>query len=61
MSFGECTITLQDVGYQLGLPIDEEAISGCLTNFEQFMDNGRPAWEWFQKLFDELPPPNKVK
>ncbi|RYR52516.1 hypothetical protein Ahy_A06g027427 [Arachis hypogaea] len=44
--FGECTITLQD----LGLPIDGEAVSGRLTDFENLMDNGRP-----------LSPPNKVK
>ncbi|RYR12527.1 hypothetical protein Ahy_B04g070040 isoform F [Arachis hypogaea] len=61
MPFGECTITLQDVAYQLGLPIDGEAVSGCLTDFENLMENGRPAWEWFRELFSELPPPNKVK
>ncbi|QHN77565.1 uncharacterized protein DS421_19g653820 [Arachis hypogaea] len=41
MPFGECTITLQDVAYQLGLPVD-----------------GLP---WFEELFGELPPQNKVK
>ncbi|RYR12523.1 hypothetical protein Ahy_B04g070040 isoform K [Arachis hypogaea] len=50
-----------DVAYQLGLPIDGEAVSGCLTDFENLMENGRPAWEWFRELFSELPPPNKVK
>ncbi|RYR12525.1 hypothetical protein Ahy_B04g070040 isoform E [Arachis hypogaea] len=35
MPFGECTITLQDVAYQLGLPIDGEAVSGCLTDFHE--------------------------
>ncbi|RYR11205.1 hypothetical protein Ahy_B05g079676 isoform E [Arachis hypogaea] len=39
MPFGECAITLQDVAYQLGLPIDGEAVSGCLTDFhERFWD-----------------------
>ncbi|RYR63420.1 hypothetical protein Ahy_A04g021221 [Arachis hypogaea] len=52
MSFGECTVTLQDVAFQLGLPVDGEA---------KFINGGRPAWEWFQDLFGELPPPNKVK
>ncbi|QHO21380.1 uncharacterized protein DS421_11g346150 [Arachis hypogaea] len=61
MLFGECTITLQDVTYQLGLPIDGEAVSGCLTDFENLMENGRPAWVWFRELFGELPPQNKVK
>ncbi|RYR12522.1 hypothetical protein Ahy_B04g070040 isoform G [Arachis hypogaea] len=40
-----------DVAYQLGLPIDGEAVSGCLTDFENLMENGRPAWEWFRELF----------
>ncbi|RYR02963.1 hypothetical protein Ahy_B06g081799 isoform A [Arachis hypogaea] len=61
MPFGECTITLQDVAYQLGLPIDGEAVSGCLTNFENLMENGRPAWQWFRELFGELPPHDKIK
>ncbi|XP_020963846.1 serine/threonine-protein phosphatase 7 long form homolog [Arachis ipaensis] len=61
MPFGECTITLQDVAYQLGLPIDGEPVSGCLTEFENLMENGRPAWVWFRQLFGELPPQNKIK
>ncbi|XP_057744998.1 protein MAIN-LIKE 1-like [Arachis stenosperma] len=61
MPFGESTITLQDVAYQLGLPINGEAVSGCLTNFDNLMENGRPTWAWFHKLFGELPPQNKVK
>ncbi|RYR74165.1 serine/threonine-protein phosphatase 7 long form homolog isoform X1 [Arachis hypogaea] len=56
MPFGECTVTLQDVSYQLGLPIDGEAVSGCLSDFEQLMEGGKPAWTWFQELFGELPP-----
>ncbi|RYR14041.1 hypothetical protein Ahy_B04g070710 isoform B [Arachis hypogaea] len=39
MPFGECTITLQDVAYQLGLPIDGEPVSGCLNEFENLMEN----------------------
>ncbi|RYR03443.1 hypothetical protein Ahy_B06g082401 isoform C [Arachis hypogaea] len=61
MLFEECTVTLQDVAFQLGLPVDGEAMSGCLSEFEKFMEGARPAWEWFQDLFGELPPPNKVK
>ncbi|XP_057756329.1 serine/threonine-protein phosphatase 7 long form homolog [Arachis stenosperma] len=30
MPFRECTITLQDVAYQLGLPVDGQAVSGVL-------------------------------
>ncbi|XP_025703146.1 serine/threonine-protein phosphatase 7 long form homolog [Arachis hypogaea] len=61
MPFGECTVTLQDVAFQLGLPVDGEAVSGCLGEFETYIEGGRPACEWFQDLFGELPPPNKVK
>ncbi|RYR59165.1 hypothetical protein Ahy_A05g024999 isoform B [Arachis hypogaea] len=61
MPFGECTVTLQDVAFQLGLPVDGEAVSGCLGEFDTYIEGGRPAWEWFQDLFGELPPPNKVK
>ncbi|RYR49151.1 hypothetical protein Ahy_A07g035464 isoform B [Arachis hypogaea] len=61
MPFGECTITLQDVAYQLGLPVDGLPVSGCLTDFEKFTEKDKPAWEWFQELFGELPPQNKVK
>ncbi|RYR67958.1 hypothetical protein Ahy_A03g014432 [Arachis hypogaea] len=61
MPFGECTITLQYVAYHLGLPIDGEPVSGCLPDFENLMENERPAWVWFRELFGELPPQNKVK
>ncbi|XP_072076882.1 protein MAIN-LIKE 2-like [Arachis hypogaea] len=44
MSFEKCTITLQDVAYQLGLPIDGQYASGCLTNFARYVEGGRPAW-----------------
>ncbi|XP_025680717.1 protein MAIN-LIKE 1-like [Arachis hypogaea] len=33
MPFGECTITLQDVAYHLGLPVDGHYVSGCLSDF----------------------------
>ncbi|RYR70190.1 hypothetical protein Ahy_A03g016702 [Arachis hypogaea] len=33
MLFGECTITFQDVAYQLGLPMDGQVVSGCMTDF----------------------------
>ncbi|XP_072073810.1 protein MAIN-LIKE 2-like [Arachis hypogaea] len=61
MPFGECTVTLQDVAYQLGLPVDGLPVSGCLTDFEKFMEEGKPALEWFEELFGELLPQNKVK
>ncbi|RYR37452.1 hypothetical protein Ahy_A09g042335 isoform B [Arachis hypogaea] len=47
MPFGECTITLQDVAYQLGLPVDGRYVSGCLTDFHIYIEGGRSAWETF--------------
>ncbi|QHN94282.1 uncharacterized protein DS421_17g599880 [Arachis hypogaea] len=61
MPFGKCTITLQHVAYQLGLPIDREPVSGCLTEFENLMEHVRPAWVWFREFFGELPPQSKIK
>ncbi|QHO13222.1 protein MAIN-LIKE 2-like [Arachis hypogaea] len=61
MPFGECTIMLQDVAYQLGLPVDGQAVSGCMTDFYLHIEGARPAWEWFEDLFGELPPPDKRK
>ncbi|QHO13563.1 uncharacterized protein DS421_15g516570 [Arachis hypogaea] len=61
MPFGECIVTLQDMAFQLGLLVDGNTDSGCLVEFEIFIEGGRPSWEWFQELFGELPPPNKVK
>ncbi|QHN97022.1 uncharacterized protein DS421_18g623890 [Arachis hypogaea] len=40
MPFVECTITLQDVAYQLGLPVDGRYVSGCLTNFQTYIQGG---------------------
>ncbi|MED6189882.1 hypothetical protein PIB30_100341 [Stylosanthes scabra] len=52
-----CTFTLEDVAYQLVLPIDGEPVSGCLWDFENMMPEGigRPRWDWFQEMFGELP------
>ncbi|RYR49897.1 hypothetical protein Ahy_A07g036419 [Arachis hypogaea] len=61
MPFGECTITLQDVTYQLGLLVDGLPVSRCLTDFKKLIDDGKPAWNWFEELFGELPTPNKIK
>ncbi|RYR08413.1 hypothetical protein Ahy_B05g076087 [Arachis hypogaea] len=52
---------LLDATYQLGLPVDEKVVSGCLIDFEKLMDDGKLVWEWFQELFGKLPPPDKVK
>ncbi|RYQ89203.1 hypothetical protein Ahy_B09g095969 isoform N [Arachis hypogaea] len=61
MLFGECTITLQDVAYQLGLPVDGHYVSGCLSEFHIYIEGGRPAWVWFEELFGVVPPPSQVQ
>nr|XP_025612081.1 protein MAIN-LIKE 1-like [Arachis hypogaea] len=61
MPFGECTITLQDVAYQLGLPVDGHYVSGCLTDFHLYIEGGRPAWTWFHELLGVLPPENQIQ
>ncbi|RYQ80527.1 hypothetical protein Ahy_Scaffold1g106884 isoform B [Arachis hypogaea] len=53
MPFGECTITLQDVAYQLGLAVDGRYVSSCLTDFHIYIYGGRPAWVW--ETFGECP------
>ncbi|RYR67287.1 hypothetical protein Ahy_A03g013607 isoform C [Arachis hypogaea] len=53
MPFEKCIITLQDVVYQLGQPVDGLLVFGCLTDFEKFMKEGKPAWEWFRVLPDD--------
>ncbi|RYR27718.1 hypothetical protein Ahy_B01g051756 [Arachis hypogaea] len=34
MPFRKCAVTLQDVAFQLGFPVNGKAVSGCLTEFE---------------------------
>ncbi|XP_072065389.1 protein MAIN-LIKE 2-like [Arachis hypogaea] len=60
MSFGECTVMLQDVAYQLELLIDGQYVSGCLTNFEWYIKGGRPTWAWFEELLAVIPPPDCI-
>ncbi|RYQ85054.1 hypothetical protein Ahy_B10g104536 [Arachis hypogaea] len=61
MPFRECTITLQDVAYQLGLPVDGRYVSGCLSEFHIYIQGGCPAWKWFQELLGVIPPPRQVQ
>ncbi|QHO18961.1 uncharacterized protein DS421_11g324930 [Arachis hypogaea] len=55
MPFGECTITLQDVTYQLGLPVDRRyELLGVLplaNQIQKFAVN----CTWFQEAFGECP------
>ncbi|MED6114762.1 hypothetical protein PIB30_083590 [Stylosanthes scabra] len=52
-----CTITLEDVTYHLGLPIDGESINGCLSNFPRLMEEGgRPPCDWIQELLGQILP-----
>ncbi|RYQ83204.1 hypothetical protein Ahy_B10g101842 [Arachis hypogaea] len=52
MPFGECTITLQDVA---------RYVSGCLTDFQIYIQGGRLAWVWFQELLGVIPLANQVQ
>ncbi|KAL4315899.1 hypothetical protein AHAS_Ahas15G0231200 [Arachis hypogaea] len=45
MPFGECTITLEDVAYNLGLPIDGHYVSRYLRIFNGSLTAARPAWD----------------
>lgn len=38
LPYGECTITLQDVAFQLGLRVDGEPVSGCTSSWETFLN-----------------------
>ncbi|RYR13887.1 hypothetical protein Ahy_B04g070651 isoform C [Arachis hypogaea] len=61
MPFEECTITLQDVAYQLGLPVNRHYVSGFLTDFHVYIQGAQPAWQWFQELLGVLPPANQIQ
>ncbi|XP_025673480.1 protein MAIN-LIKE 1-like [Arachis hypogaea] len=61
MPFRECTITLQDVAYQLGLPVDGRYVSGCLSEFHIYIEGGHSAWVWFEELLGVVPPPSQVQ
>ncbi|RYQ85641.1 hypothetical protein Ahy_B10g105218 isoform C [Arachis hypogaea] len=51
---------MHDVAYQLGLPIDRHHVSGCLTDFETYIEGGRLAWAWFEELLGVLLPANCI-
>ncbi|XP_072067007.1 protein MAIN-LIKE 1-like [Arachis hypogaea] len=53
LPWGECTVTLEDVAIQLGLPIDGEPISGTLRSWSTF--HQRDIWQWCEELLGEVP------
>ncbi|QHO21489.1 uncharacterized protein DS421_11g347160 [Arachis hypogaea] len=54
MPFGECTITLQEVAYQLGLPINGEALFGELPPYNK-VKQMTMCYTWFHERFRVLP------
>ncbi|RYR21974.1 hypothetical protein Ahy_B03g067267 isoform A [Arachis hypogaea] len=47
--------------FHLRLPIDDsQYVSGCLTDFEQNIESGCPAYVWFEELLGVLPPGNCI-
>ncbi|QHO03129.1 uncharacterized protein DS421_13g429730 [Arachis hypogaea] len=54
LPWGECTITLEDVAMQLGLPIDGEPVSGTLRSWSKF--HQRDIWQWCEELLGDVPP-----
>ncbi|MED6188434.1 hypothetical protein PIB30_116999 [Stylosanthes scabra] len=51
---GEMTITLEDVAYQLGLAMEGEPVSGCMTGWETFYE-GRTMEDLCQQLLGAVP------
>ncbi|RYR14042.1 hypothetical protein Ahy_B04g070710 isoform A [Arachis hypogaea] len=56
MPFGECTITLQDVAYQLGLPIDGEPELFGELPLQNKVKQMTVCYTWFHERFRVLPP-----
>ncbi|RYR13893.1 hypothetical protein Ahy_B04g070651 isoform F [Arachis hypogaea] len=50
MPFEECTITLQDVAYQLGLPVNRHYVSGFLTDFHVYIQGAQPDEETVRRF-----------
>ncbi|MED6187822.1 hypothetical protein PIB30_116749 [Stylosanthes scabra] len=54
LPWGECTITLQDVAYHLGLRTDGEPVGGCMRDFQTWHQH--PTWQWIEELLGAMPP-----
>ncbi|RYR51324.1 hypothetical protein Ahy_A06g026342 [Arachis hypogaea] len=56
MPFGECTVTLQDVAFQLGLPVDREAVLFGELPLPNKVEQMMVHFSWFHERFSVLPP-----
>ncbi|RYR63749.1 hypothetical protein Ahy_A04g021510 [Arachis hypogaea] len=54
LSWGECTITLQDVAYHLGLCTDGEPVVECMRDFQTWHQCS--TWQWVEDLLGARPP-----
>ncbi|QHO53030.1 uncharacterized protein DS421_2g44350 [Arachis hypogaea] len=54
LPWDECTITMQDVAYHLGLCIYREPMGGCLHDFQTWYQH--LTWEWVKELLGARPP-----
>ncbi|XP_057732866.1 protein MAIN-LIKE 2-like isoform X2 [Arachis stenosperma] len=52
LPWGECTITLEDVAMQVGLPIDSEPVNGTLRSWSKF--HQRDIWQWCEEFLGEV-------
>ena len=59
LPFGECTITLQDVAFQLGLRIDGEPVSGCTSNWETYWN--RDIRSFCRELLGAVPDESHIQ
>ncbi|XP_027351335.1 uncharacterized protein LOC113862448 [Abrus precatorius] len=58
-SYRECTITLEDVVFQLGLHVDKIPMSGCIGAWEKFYDQN--IWALCEDLLGVVPDERKQK
>ncbi|XP_025634914.1 protein MAIN-LIKE 2-like [Arachis hypogaea] len=57
LSWGETSITLQDVAYHIGLRTADESVGGCNRDFQLWHQH--PTWEWVENLLGAMPPSQK--
>ncbi|MED6146417.1 hypothetical protein PIB30_034331 [Stylosanthes scabra] len=61
LPWDECTITLQDVAYHLGLRTDGEPVGGCMRDFQEHYQ--QQSWDMVEQYLGARPPvpPNAPK